>query len=125
MPRFASLLQPLDEERKAGLPNCTICRGCNVELLDMSETAVRFQNVRFHHGKGATNSHLFFAQVPGISKRFIVKVRELVAGPHSLGLQHGWVVISLLVCVGLLHTLLQDEAWDRQGQHLVQCEAGQ
>ena len=81
VPRFASLLQPLDEERKAGLPNCTVCRGCNVELRDMSETPVRFQNVLFQHGKGATNSYLYFAQVPGISKRFIVKVRGQCVGP--------------------------------------------
>ena len=45
--RFASLLQPLDEDRKALLPNCTHCRGCNAELKDMSEGQVRFLNIRF------------------------------------------------------------------------------
>ncbi len=41
VPSFAPLLQPQDEEAKAKLPNCTVCRGCNVELDDMSERYVR------------------------------------------------------------------------------------
>jgi hypothetical protein len=76
--RFASLLQPLDADAKALLPNCSACRGCNIELSDMSGEEVTFENgIRFKHGKGATNTRLFFARVPGSPDRSIVKVSRL------------------------------------------------
>ncbi|MEW5309051.1 MAG: hypothetical protein WDW38_000963 [Sanguina aurantia] len=56
------------------LPNCTVCRGCNAEIADIHEQNVQFKDVHFKHGKGATNSWLFFAKPAGETRRFILKV---------------------------------------------------
>jgi hypothetical protein len=74
LPRFAALLQPMDVEKKSRLPNCTVCRGCNADLVDISAGFVKFQNVRFQHGRGATNNFNFIARVPGHSARLVLKV---------------------------------------------------
>ncbi|GAX84742.1 hypothetical protein CEUSTIGMA_g12164.t1 [Chlamydomonas eustigma] len=74
IPRLAPYLQPLDIDQKAMLPNCTVCRGCNAELEYMSTQTIRFKNINFQHGQGATNNFLFFASVPGWNQRSIAKV---------------------------------------------------
>eukprot|EP00798_Chlamydomonas_sp_ICE-L_P022695 gene22695-29850_t len=73
---FQDLLAPTDIELKAQKPNCTFCRGCNVELTLIHKEEVQFGGVTFSHGKGATNSWIFFATRPDSDKRFILK--ELV-----------------------------------------------
>jgi len=73
--RFGPLLQPPNVTAKAALPNCTECRGCNVELRDIGSMPVDFVNgVSFKHGVGATNTRLFFTQLPGHERRHIIKV---------------------------------------------------
>ena len=46
--------------------------------------------------------------------------RPLIALIRIMGM-----ITPLLYCFGVLHTNLQDTAWDGQGQRLVQREAGQ
>eukprot|EP00195_Chlamydomonas_chlamydogama_P003117 CAMPEP_0202915096 /NCGR_PEP_ID=MMETSP1392-20130828/64809_1 /ASSEMBLY_ACC=CAM_ASM_000868 /TAXON_ID=225041 /ORGANISM="Chlamydomonas chlamydogama, Strain SAG 11-48b" /LENGTH=549 /DNA_ID=CAMNT_0049606991 /DNA_START=71 /DNA_END=1716 /DNA_ORIENTATION=+ len=86
--RYAAKLQPLDELEKRAKPNCTICRGCNVDLAEVGSAAVSFSlsttirstamggvgGIQFTHGKGASNSWLFFAKPAGSDKRYILKV---------------------------------------------------
>lgn len=76
LPRFASLLQPMDVEKKLLLPNCTVCRGCNADLEDISAGFVRFQHVQFQHGRGGTNNFNYFARTTGVSERLVLKVRD-------------------------------------------------
>lgn len=73
--RYGVLLEPSDVQQKALLPNCSVCRGCNMEVSDISATHVRFQNMHFQHGKGATNGRIFFTKTPGNPNRYILKVR--------------------------------------------------
>ncbi|EFJ45406.1 hypothetical protein VOLCADRAFT_105959 [Volvox carteri f. nagariensis] len=71
------LIRPLDHDEKQLKPNCTRCTGCTTLLTDMHAAPVEADGlggVAFMHGKGATNGWLFFGNVPGSSKRFIVKV---------------------------------------------------
>lgn len=71
--RFSDLLEPLDEAIKALKPNCSVCRGCNYELRDISSAEVQFQNIHFTHGAGATSNWMFFASRPG-EDRATVKI---------------------------------------------------
>eukprot|EP00798_Chlamydomonas_sp_ICE-L_P029719 gene29719-5154_t len=71
---YERLLGPSDTVPKAEKQNCTNCRGCNVQLTPIDQEAIKFGNLNFRHGKGATNSWHFFATRPGMPGRYIVKV---------------------------------------------------
>ncbi len=38
--RYGHILQPLDGDAKKLKPNCTVCRGCNVELTEIDKHEV-------------------------------------------------------------------------------------
>ncbi|GIL58746.1 hypothetical protein Vafri_13749 [Volvox africanus] len=71
------LIQPSDHDEKQLKPNCTRCTGCTTVLSDMHAEAIEtegLEGIAFMHGKGATNGWLFFGNVAGSNKRYIVKV---------------------------------------------------
>jgi hypothetical protein len=45
----------------------------------MSSQTVKFKNIKFQHGQGATNNFLFFARTPGQTQRSIAKVGGVVS----------------------------------------------
>ena len=99
--KYKYLLGPTDEKAKALKPNCTECRGCNVELVAMKDKAVRSG----WHGGGACTGTCNVPDAAVDCLRLTVSACEGVVvaaeyGGHE-GLGGACVQVLLTVCVKL------------------------